>query len=225
MNKVTSQRLISKQECMVLLGGLHLVDCSETIESVSITNSTRIKSNQSKNNPKNNFLNKYQNRSKEQVNMSLEDYYLLIKNGHSTSTEEKLKIPNFVGVNGSPKFPLTYGYARHILIVHKPWLHYPFGDDPIKEANSFLNSQDCPISVRIPYQRAVQRHKNKLEYYEPKAVVADHSKNEITKEDKEELEIFGLHGDPDAVNFDTSIFQRLHRGKDFEWDKTPKVRH
>jgi hypothetical protein len=42
LNKSASNRLISKQECMVLLGGLDLVTCSETIESVSLTLSAKV---------------------------------------------------------------------------------------------------------------------------------------------------------------------------------------
>jgi hypothetical protein len=42
LNKSASNRLISKQECMVLLGGLDLVTCSETIKSVSLTLSAKV---------------------------------------------------------------------------------------------------------------------------------------------------------------------------------------
>jgi hypothetical protein len=42
LNKTSAQHLISRQECMVLLGDLDLVLCSETIENVSMSNSTEI---------------------------------------------------------------------------------------------------------------------------------------------------------------------------------------
>ena len=42
LNRAASNRTISKQECMVLLSGLDLVMCSESIEMVSITGSYRL---------------------------------------------------------------------------------------------------------------------------------------------------------------------------------------
>ena len=42
LNKTAGQRLISKQECMVLLGELDLVTCSETIETISISNKKQV---------------------------------------------------------------------------------------------------------------------------------------------------------------------------------------
>lgn len=42
LNKSTGNRLIPKQECMVLLAGLDLVKCSDTIDTVSVSGHARI---------------------------------------------------------------------------------------------------------------------------------------------------------------------------------------
>ena len=42
MNRCTTQRTISKQECMVLVSGMPLVQCSENIQTVSISDSKRL---------------------------------------------------------------------------------------------------------------------------------------------------------------------------------------
>lgn len=43
MNEITKQRMISKQEAMVLLGELDLFICSEIIANVSISSSKRLR--------------------------------------------------------------------------------------------------------------------------------------------------------------------------------------
>ena len=47
MNKTASSRLISKAEASVLLGNLPLLTCSEYIETVSISNSSKVSVNAS----------------------------------------------------------------------------------------------------------------------------------------------------------------------------------
>ena len=95
MNKAASKRLISKQEATVLLAELDLVHCSETIESVSISNSKQIRKGSDENTNKT-FLESYMNRPESCVLMSLQEYYHYIRNNN---TNKKPIIPNFVGVN------------------------------------------------------------------------------------------------------------------------------
>lgn len=204
---------------MVLLAELDLVLCSETIDSQSISKSCALKQDKDKTATK--FIDQYANRDSQYQNDSLEDYYYRMKTNASTTGKEL--IPNFVGVNGSPVFPLSYGYARHILIVHRPWKSYPNDPDPTVAAKAFLNSQDCPAHVRIPFMRAVSRHKTKMTYYEPKASTVDHAQNPINETDQEILDLLGLKGNKDDDDFDTMLVTKLERGFDFEWDKPPKV--
>ncbi len=42
MNKTISNKMITKQECMILLGCLDLVLCSESIDKVSISGNVNI---------------------------------------------------------------------------------------------------------------------------------------------------------------------------------------
>ena len=223
-NKQAGKRLISRQEAMVLLSDLDLFTCSETIENVSISKSVRIRKDATT--PKSNykkFIDEYEDRPNEFDNYSLEQYF-----NYDQSTKvkkgKKLVIPNFVGVNGYPMFPLTYGYARHILIVNKPWRTYPISDHPITEAQTFLQSEECPQSVRIPYMRAVSRHTTKMTFYEPKAQSGDHSKNPVSDEDMMTMLLYGLKGNADDIDdFDEATLKKMQMGKDFNWGKPPKV--
>lgn len=207
---------------MVLLTELDLVTCSETIDNQSISRSCSLKITNSKTSKK--FIDIYANRPSQFENDSLECYYHRVKVDQSRAQRKEL-IPNFVGVNGTPTYPLTYGYARQILIVHKPWRVYPSEDNPTIAANAFLNSQHCPAHVRIPYMRAVGRHKTKMTYYEPKAQTVDHSGNPIDPADQDILDLLGLQGnDEDRDDFDTMLLKNLERGFQFDWDKPAKVR-
>ena len=114
MNKAASKCLISKQEATVLLAELDLVHCSETIESVSISNSKQIRKGSDENTNKT-FLESYMNRPESCILMSLQEYYHYVRNNN---TNKKPIIPNFVEVNGTPKYPVTDDYARHVLVVY-----------------------------------------------------------------------------------------------------------
>ena len=62
---------------------------------------------------------------------------------------KKCKIPYFVGVSGTPKYPITPSYARHVLTVHKPWKTYPNHTDWIKEFQRFIVDPNCPQSAQV----------------------------------------------------------------------------
>ena len=214
MNKAASKRIISKQESMVLLGNLPLVQCSEIIDSVSINNSKRLKGDGERATD-NRFVTRYKNRKQEHEHLSLHQFYLATKPN---------TIPNFVGVNSTPRFPVTPGYARHTVIVHCPWREYPQNINWVAAFNNFISSGHCPPSCRMTYDRVMQRHIRNLTHYEPKSSPPDHSKNEISQSDYELAMLVGL---PDNQSYDgdpdTLIIRQLDRGHDFKWDADAKV--
>jgi len=224
LNWTTARRLISKQEAMVLLADLPLTTCSDTIESVSISNSFQISSISSEVTNKT-FLKQYKTRPSKYHNMSLIEYFDFIKNKSKKPAKNKRRhiIPHFVGINGSPKFPVTQNYAKHTLIVYKPWhSDYPDGMDWIPEFNNFINSPDCPHSARLPYDRIMQRYYDKMMFYEPVSKDVDHSGNPVSATDAELLNLMGLKRADEE--FDEKLIQQLHKGMDFKWDQPPKVR-
>ena len=133
-----------------------------------------------------------------------------------------VKIPNFVGVYGTPVFPVTESYAKHVLIVYKPWRTYPRLEKWIPAFNNFINSPGVPLAAYLPYMRVMKRYIDKTVYCEPKAAEMKASKDGMTKEDKELLDLVGLKGTDDS-DFDTKLLKSLDKGFDHNWNQKPKV--
>lgn len=219
LNKCASKRLISKQEAMVLLADLPLTLCTEGFEHVSLTyNLNLVLKGEVRDDKK--FISHYADRPKNEENLSLYEFFMKEKNA---TNKERQIIPNFVGISGKPEYPVTSDYARHTLIVYKPWRDYPKDVQWIEEFNLFINSPDCPITAKMGYERAMHRYHEKLQHYEPKAAKADHSMNPISDESLELLELVGLRGN-ECTDYDDALFKSMDFGKDFKWDAKAQVR-
>ena len=217
MNKAASSRLISKAEASVLLGNLPLSICSEYIENVSISNSSKLCVNLSAK-PKPGFVEQYQRRSSEQEGLSMHSYYVWSR----AQGGKRPSIPHFVGVSGNPVFPVSQGYAQHVLVVYKPWREYPNSPQWKHEFDRFIKSPICPRSCLLTYKRVLMRHIEGTTFVEPVAHTPDHSSNPISKEDEEALLLLGLGGKGASI---ASAFDKLgiHKGLEFNWGQPPKV--
>jgi len=218
MNKCASKRLISKQEAMVLLADLPLTLCTEGFECVSLTHSQQVSLKGEIRDDKK-FISQYAGRASSLEEMCLHDYFHHIKN---PSEKERHIIPNFIGITGTPQFPVTSDYARHSLIVYMPWREYPKEMDWIPEFERFIQTDKCPVSAKMAYERAMHRYYDKMQHYEPKASSPDHSGNTLSPESQELLELVGLHGN-EATDYDDALLRSMDYGKDFEWDEPPVV--
>ena len=223
MNKTASKRIISRQECMLLLADLPLVQCSETIESVPINNSKTISSNTVKQDRR--LITCYSKRPKHWETMTLKDYFLATKNsGWRPDNRRKFIIPSFCGFSGQPTYPVTEAYARHTIIVNKPWRSYPVNLNWIIEFNAFINSIECPKSCKLAYNRVIQRHYQNLTHYEPKNKEVDHSKNEMSENDKNLAILVGLGAPADKEDdYETMLLKRMNTGPNHKWDAPRKV--
>jgi len=220
MNKAASHRLIPKQEACVLVADLPLVSCSEQIENVSITNTKKLKTVPGNVNTPVKLMDQYKNRDLvTHGHMSLHDFFFYMRE----KTKKTDSIPHYVGVNGYPCYPVSRSYARHVLIVYKPWTEYPKHDvDHRPEFEDFINSRYCPESARMLYDRVLQRFLDKTTYVEPTNKTVDHSGNPMSAEDEELIRLIGL-GHVERMDYDTEILKSLKRGLDHQWDKLPKV--
>jgi hypothetical protein len=218
MNKAASSRLISKQEAVVLLGQLDLVLCSETIESVSISNSKRLTIESDV--ADGSILQQYINRPAQFENMCLQDYFCHIKN--VLKPTGIIIIPHFIGINGSPCFPVNDNYAKQCLIIYRPWRIYPTSKNWQQEFNYFINLRSTPVSCKLTYHRVMQRWYDKMAGYEPTAAKMDYSKNSIPEDIQVLLDLTGLSCN-DITEFDDAMLRKIDRGLDFEWDRDSKV--
>jgi hypothetical protein len=218
MNEVTKKRMTSKQECMVLLAELDLVLCTETIENVSISASKRLrKADETETDAS--FIDKCSKRPAQHESYTMPQCYDVLKNSDANA---KKRIPNFVGIGGSPVFPVTENYARHVLIVYRPWRKYPRKINWKADFEDFIQRGSSPLEARLPYRRVMLRYYNKMTYYEPKATDVDHSGNPISKEDEDIMTLCGLAASEEK-DYDTNLIRNLPKGLDYAWDKEPKV--
>jgi hypothetical protein len=170
LNKITKDKVISKQESMCHLAKLPLYLCSESFESVSISGEHCLCTSGE---AKSSFLAKYAERDTDWGHMSLHGYFHFRKNSAMSRQPNSWKciIPHFVGARSVPTFPPTEGYAKSVLILHEPWINLfnQEGEsrDYINEFYNFLNSPKCPLSVKIGYERVKARYEGKKQFVEP----------------------------------------------------------
>ena len=148
-------------------------------------------------------------------------YYHIIYN---SNPEKPLKIPNFVGLYGAPVWPPTESYARHTIIVYKPWRKYPhYKKSYMDEFNKFIVSAQAPASAKLQHLRVLNRWLTGTENIEPTAEKMKCSMEGITPEDEEFLTLVGLKASDD-IDYDNDLIQSLDKGLEHDWDKPPKVR-
>ena len=169
LNTTTKNKAISKQECMCHLAKLDLYMCSESIETVSISGEYRLCTSEAS---KYSFLSKYANRDTFH-DMSLHQYFYHDKNNTSSWSRSSGKyiIPHYVGASSTPRYPPTEGYAKSVLILHVPWKNAFNVEEQernyIEEFKLFVESSNCPKSVKIAYGRAKARFQQNKQFVEP----------------------------------------------------------
>ena len=156
LNRYVATRTITKQESMCELGKLPMVICTEAIETLSIS-SAKFQEGESSGTT---FVKKYKNREEQFQSMSLHQYFMKEKNTDGGKKTFKEVVPHYVGGSGQPKYPVNQRYARATLIQHYPWSKrnpLPPEEDYIPMFNDFIESNDCPASVKLAFERAKLR--------------------------------------------------------------------
>ena len=209
LNRASSNRTISKQECMVLLRNLKLVHCTETIETVSISGQYRVQDS-----AQSTILQKYRKRKSDLHHLSLDQFFYHLKNQLKSSN--RTYIPHYVGGSSNPVYPVTKGYAKASLIIYKPWNpeNPPFDDydDVVSLFNDYLSDPRCPVSLKIQHERMRWRYLEKLVGCEPTSESMHESgTTDVDQDTKDVLDISGTFNtldDPDKLfgyNFETGL--------------------
>jgi hypothetical protein len=81
-------------------------------------------------------------------------------------------LPNYVGGDFQATFPVTTSYARSMLLLHKPWhKHFPYSKadntTTLKAFYALLNSNTCPIHLKLHYEREKLREEQGHKFSEP----------------------------------------------------------
>lgn len=193
LNKVTKEKVISKQECMCHLAGLNLVLCSESIEPVSISGTYKLGTETQ---AKATLLSQYAKRENTLEDMTLHQYFFFKK---QTSTRlRKPPIPHYVGGRSYPTYPVTEGYAKSVLTCHVPWIgcsHFEANKNYIQEFQDFIKSNNCPKSVKVAYGRVKNRYLQKNKSQEPTSQIQTTNYDTFSKDlDPEIIDIVALAG-------------------------------
>ena len=220
LNKSMSEKVISKQECMVQVAGLDLIHCSERIDNQSISGSYCLGNGSSSTT----LLHKYAMRTK-MFELSLDDYFFELNAQKSKRINYVDVIPNYVGGRCLAVYPPTEAYARSILLIYKSWIG-KFDDgkdhDFLKEFKEFVSSDSCPMKVKVPFERVKQRVMTKSQFKEPtsQVEVVDYSQFslEISQDSEDAVAIAstlqameGTEGKIYDYDYDT--------GQDYDWSK------
>ena len=204
---------------MVLLSQLPLVQCSENIKTISISDSKRL-CNKTKNSKD---MTSYVQRHSTDESKTFAEFFQINTNNED-NTSDKMVIPHFVGLKSYPTYPVTIDYARATLIVNKPWRkhtspHLLSDCQIIENFNNFIKSTTCPRSVKLSYFRAKTRYEEGRKYAEcinipepdndsvpPEEEDATllHIINKLTNSNNSEIEILGA---------------TLDKGLTFDWGR------
>jgi 6-pyruvoyl-tetrahydropterin synthase len=122
-----------------------LVICSEKFTYLSLRQGAMLQSEKDTKDRKD-IVTKYRNRIAKYSHMSLDEYFYQVlcrevlneKEDVTDRTKHRILLP--VGQNCKPRYPVTYEYAKGILIQYKPWTK----DQPLTK---LLTSRDKTIQT------------------------------------------------------------------------------
>lgn len=226
MNRTLKTRLISKQEAMVQLAGLDLWICSETIETVSISRSYKLQSEYTSDYD-GGMYHKYENRLKKATTtekrilepMTLDTFFKYRKQISQRSTKEI--IPHYVGGKCVPSWPITYDYARSVLVIYSPWSGaFPIKDEQVMDKFSFhYFNNSFPTNVYLDINRALAKYVSGALFKEPTSsnnttTIPQPGNNDGTEENDEA--IFAASTIP---MFDPDEHAGLDFGVDHPWSQ------
>jgi hypothetical protein len=216
LNKSASNRLISKQEAMVLLLELDLVMCSDRFDLINISSSAVVKA---RSNQKS-ILSNYKFRT-DNKQCTLHEYYHMKKQQDSTMTKSLWYIPIYTGANTKPTYPPQFGYAKTQILIHSAWnYNFEFPEENWQDVfQMFLSSKRCPACVKIPYQRSMLIHFAQLRSSEPKSKQTELDLN-MTTDEEELLQLTHCHMDEKDINSEACF----DFGLEYQWHHDLKVR-
>lgn len=121
---------------------------------------------------------------------------------------------------------MSESYARTTLLINRPWSdHNPFerNTDWKRLFERFILSSSCPLSVKLTYQRVLNRYVQGLTFAETTAkseIQENQVEETIDEETRSVLEIVASFTTSKESILDVNGI-KLDKGLDYEWD-TPK---
>ena len=175
-----------------------LVICSEKSTYLSLRQGAVLTSEKDGQKRKD-IVTMYRNRSKNLEDLSLDEYFyshfcqkVLRESGDRIDvTKDRILLP--VGQNCKPRFPVTYEYAKGVLIQYKPWskdkpltklLKSP--TDTIRTFKHMIDKGQFPTCVKNQYILAMKySRQHKLELLNSKSVQQPYDMSNMDEEERE----------------------------------------
>ena len=198
LHGMSAQRTVSIQEAVFMVDNQDLVICSEKFTYLSLRQGAMLTSEQDSKKKKD-IVTMYRNRSKKLEQLSMDDYFykhfckevLKEEGGYSETTKNRILLP--VGQNCKPRYPVTYEYAKGVLIQYKPWSK----DKPltnllkstsrtIRTFKRMMDKKEFPSCVRNQYILAMKYSKKaKLELLNKQSVQQPYDLSNMNDEERE----------------------------------------
>jgi len=200
---MSAQRTVSIQEAVHMVDNQDLVICSERFTYLSLRQGAMLTSDKDSTKKKD-IVTMYRDRSKKLSDLSMDAYFyehfckeVLKDEGDCTeATKHRILLP--VGQNCKPRYPVTYEYAKGILIQYKPWSK----DEPltnllksksrtIRTFKRMMDKKQFPSCVRNQYILAMKYSKQaKFEFLSKQSIPQPY---DLSNMDDEEREAYIAH--------------------------------
>ena len=176
-----------------------LVICSEKFTYLSLRKGAMLASEKEKDKSGKDIVSMYRNRSPTLHNLSMDEYFykhfcreVLDKDGDVTDrTKHRILLP--VGQNCKPRYPVTYEYAKGVLIQHKPWSKdktltklLKNKEKTIRAFKRMLDAKQFPSSVTSQYKLAMKYSQQaKLEFVHSKGMEQPYDLNNMDENERD----------------------------------------
>ena len=198
LHGMSAQRTVSIQEAVHMVDNQDLVICSEKFTYLSLRQGAMLTSDKDSTKKKD-IVTMYRNRSKKLSDLSMDAYFyehfchkVLKDEGDRTeATKHRILLP--VGQNCKPRYPVTYEYAKVILIQYKPWSK----DEPltnllksksrtIRTFKRMMDKKQFPSCVRNQYVLAMKySQRAKLEFLSKQSIPQPYDISTMNDEERE----------------------------------------
>ena len=197
LHGLSGHRQVSMQEAVHLVDNQDLVICSDTFTTLSLRQGALMTGKDD--DKAKDIVSMYRNRSPDLHDISMDEYFyqhfckntLNDKRDETERTKHRILIPK--GQNFRPKYPVTYEYAKGIIIQHMPWSK----DNPptkllknkertIRKFKHMIDRLELPTSVVTQYICAMKYQKQKkLEMLAAKGTEQPFNLKDMDEEDRE----------------------------------------
>ena len=215
---------------------MSLVLCSDMIHHVSLMSCTKLRANSEK--KPNDLVYSYASREKKYENMSLDQYFYQVwckksfmKKCYDEDSGRPLnRILIGKGLNCKPVYPISFEYARGMILLHKPWSFKKpaFPQKPNKQQTidifkQMLHNKTVPTSVIMEYLRAVRYSTEiRLDKVAKKGVMQADTDTDGMDADEIDQHLSFLHANQfsDGPSLSTMGSQTINIGEHHDWSET-----